>query len=151
MCFFSKGKGHWRAGQCQSYGVSHVPVPQLHSRFQEAGRTNDRPRSGCPRVTTLEQDWHTMAEWRCDPLTSANKLIRSFCRNWIISYYCRFRHSFGIIHRRSAWCGQGFQKKKNVAYSSLRIKGIVHLKINICRKNGHPKAMMSSSDRFGEI
>lgn len=38
-----------------------------------------------------------------------------------------------------------FQKIK--AYSSLSVKGIVHLKMKICTK----PSMMSSSDRFGDI
>lgn len=38
------------------FGVHHSTVVRLAERFQTTGSSNDRPRSGRPRVTTAAQD-----------------------------------------------------------------------------------------------
>ncbi|VDI22612.1 Hypothetical predicted protein, partial [Mytilus galloprovincialis] len=40
------------------FNVSRITIARLNTRLRDTGTTNDRPRSGRPRKTTLRQDRH---------------------------------------------------------------------------------------------
>ena len=55
--------GRLQAGESQNevartLNVNQSTISKLWNRFQQTGSTNDRQRSGRPRITTPGQDWY---------------------------------------------------------------------------------------------
>ena len=135
--------GRLQAGESQNevartLNVNQSTISRLWNRFQQTGSTNDRQRSGRPRITTPGQDRYirvfhlrnrtVAASTSAAGIPGLRRISSQTVRNWLRQHGIRPRRPyFGAVltplHRseRVRWCnrlrGWTFQKWRRIWFS----------------------------------
>ena len=79
-----QGQRQRQVGLAMQFGVNVSAIERLVGRLRETGRLADRPRTGCPRVTTRQDRVIRLAHLRNKYVTAtetANKTIGNYNRH----------------------------------------------------------------------
>jgi transposase len=77
-------------------GVSHSTIQRFHQRFQDPGRVEERLRSGCPRITTRQDDRYLMLMALRSPNITETTLRQELRR--MTSIQASFQVIWGRLH-----------------------------------------------------